>query len=62
MVAEAHMDALRVCCYPLSLTHDHILTCLGKQHWFFWTWKTGFSSTLGKIANPMWNYQSVSLV
>lgn len=27
------------------------------RHWFFWTWKTGFSSTLGKIANPMWNYQ-----
>ncbi|GAA5941415.1 glycoside hydrolase family 5 protein [Sporobolomyces koalae] len=27
------------------------------RHWFFWTWKTGFSTTLGKIANPMWNYQ-----
>ncbi|GAA6064426.1 hypothetical protein JCM10212_001201 [Sporobolomyces blumeae] len=27
------------------------------RHWFFWTWKTGFSNTLGKIANPMWNYQ-----
>ncbi|GAA5890506.1 hypothetical protein JCM6882_002943 [Rhodosporidiobolus microsporus] len=27
------------------------------RHWFFWTWKTGFSSHLGTIANPMWNYQ-----
>ncbi|KAL8279683.1 hypothetical protein RQP46_007996 [Phenoliferia psychrophenolica] len=27
------------------------------QHSFFWTWKTGYSTTLGKIANPMWNYQ-----
>ncbi|GAA6035435.1 hypothetical protein JCM8097_000253 [Rhodosporidiobolus ruineniae] len=27
------------------------------RHWFFWTWKTGYSSDLGKIANPMWNYQ-----
>ncbi|KAI5479242.1 glycoside hydrolase family 61 protein [Pseudohyphozyma bogoriensis] len=26
-------------------------------HWFFWTWKTGFSTHLGKIANPLWNYQ-----
>ena len=27
------------------------------QHFFFWTWKTGYSSTMGQIANPMWNYQ-----
>ncbi|SGY89872.1 BQ5605_C039g11774 [Microbotryum silenes-dioicae] len=27
------------------------------RNWFFWTWKTGYSETLGKIANPMWNYQ-----
>ncbi|GAA5828566.1 hypothetical protein JCM11251_000853 [Rhodosporidiobolus azoricus] len=27
------------------------------RHWFFWTWKTGFSTQLGQIANPMWNYQ-----
>ncbi|GAA5970274.1 hypothetical protein JCM11641_001644 [Rhodosporidiobolus odoratus] len=27
------------------------------RHWFFWTWKTGFSTTIGTIANPMWNYQ-----
>ncbi|GAA6019690.1 hypothetical protein JCM10207_009229 [Rhodosporidiobolus poonsookiae] len=27
------------------------------RHWFFWTWKTGFSETIGTIANPMWNYQ-----
>ncbi|KAL8277511.1 hypothetical protein RQP46_010066 [Phenoliferia psychrophenolica] len=27
------------------------------QHWFFWTWKTGYSSTLGRVANPLWNYQ-----
>ncbi|GAA5938971.1 hypothetical protein JCM3775_002637, partial [Rhodotorula graminis] len=27
------------------------------RHWFFWTWKTGYSTTLGMIANPMWNYQ-----
>ncbi|KDE06629.1 hypothetical protein MVLG_03124 [Microbotryum lychnidis-dioicae p1A1 Lamole] len=27
------------------------------RHWFFWTWKTGYSNTLGRIANPMWNYQ-----
>ncbi|GAA5830886.1 hypothetical protein JCM3770_001802, partial [Rhodotorula araucariae] len=26
-------------------------------HWFFWTWKTGYSDQLGMIANPMWNYQ-----
>lgn len=24
------------------------------------SWKTGFSPQLGKIANPMWNYQSVA--
>jgi glucan 1,3-beta-glucosidase len=24
---------------------------------FFWTWKTGYSPALGKIANPQWNYQ-----
>ncbi|BGP44003.1 hypothetical protein JCM10450v2_008219 [Rhodotorula kratochvilovae] len=27
------------------------------RHWFFWTWKTGYSDQLGMIANPMWNYQ-----
>ncbi|GAA5890080.1 hypothetical protein JCM5296_004763 [Sporobolomyces johnsonii] len=27
------------------------------RHWFFWTWKTGYSTQLGMIANPMWNYQ-----
>ncbi|SCV67335.1 BQ2448_5981 [Microbotryum intermedium] len=27
------------------------------RHWFFWAWKTGYSNTLGMIANPMWNYQ-----
>ncbi|GAA5863868.1 hypothetical protein JCM8547_006089 [Rhodosporidiobolus lusitaniae] len=27
------------------------------RHWFFWTWKTGYSGDLGMIANPMWNYQ-----
>ncbi|KAG0659221.1 hypothetical protein C6P46_005274 [Rhodotorula mucilaginosa] len=27
------------------------------KHFFFWTWKTGYSSTMGQIANPMWNYQ-----
>ncbi|KAM0747725.1 glycoside hydrolase [Meredithblackwellia eburnea MCA 4105] len=27
------------------------------RHWFFWTWKTGYSNTLGMIANPLWNYQ-----
>lgn len=27
------------------------------RNFFFWTWKTGYSTTLGMIANPMWNYQ-----
>ncbi|KAK4701542.1 glucan 1,3-beta-glucosidase, partial [Phenoliferia sp. Uapishka_3] len=27
------------------------------RHSFFWTWKTGYSNIMGKIANPMWNYQ-----
>ncbi|KAM0747523.1 glycoside hydrolase [Meredithblackwellia eburnea MCA 4105] len=27
------------------------------RHWFFWTWKTGYSNVLGTIGNPMWNYQ-----
>ncbi|KAL8292058.1 hypothetical protein RQP46_001524 [Phenoliferia psychrophenolica] len=27
------------------------------RHWFFWTWKTGYSSQVGNIVNPQWNYQ-----
>ncbi|KAI5480349.1 glycoside hydrolase family 61 protein [Pseudohyphozyma bogoriensis] len=27
------------------------------KHWFFWTWKTGYSNDLGMIGNPLWNYQ-----
>ncbi|KAM0745809.1 glycoside hydrolase [Meredithblackwellia eburnea MCA 4105] len=27
------------------------------RHWFFWTWKTGYSNVLGTVGNPMWNYQ-----
>ncbi|KAM0748715.1 glycoside hydrolase [Meredithblackwellia eburnea MCA 4105] len=27
------------------------------RHWFFWTWKTGYSNQMGTIGSPMWNYQ-----
>ncbi|KLO13412.1 glycoside hydrolase [Schizopora paradoxa] len=26
------------------------------QNWFFWTWKIGDSTTLGKMACPLWSY------
>ncbi|KAK4704592.1 glucan 1,3-beta-glucosidase, partial [Phenoliferia sp. Uapishka_3] len=27
------------------------------RHWFFWTWKTGYSDVKQAIVNPLWNYQ-----
>ncbi|KAG8978783.1 hypothetical protein FRB93_010872 [Tulasnella sp. JGI-2019a] len=26
------------------------------QHWFFWTWKIGNSTTSGTVESPMWSY------
>lgn len=26
------------------------------RSWFYWTWKIGYSSQLGKIPNPFWSY------
>ncbi|GAA6002074.1 glycoside hydrolase family 5 protein [Rhodotorula paludigena] len=45
---QARKDGLRL----VAETHMDAL-----RHFFFWTWKTGYSEDLGMIANPMWNYQ-----
>lgn len=48
--------------YPTATKQSFVQLALGNMdafggNYFFWTWKTGFSTGLGKIANPMWNYQ-----
>lgn len=56
--ALAHMDALQVG-FTLFLTLAGLsLDSICFQHYFFWTWKIGRSTTWGGIvAAPFWSYQ-----
>lgn len=59
--AHVHSRQQDYTAYNQSTKDGLKLVAAGHQdafkNWFYWTWKTGYSSQLGRIANPVWNYQ-----
>lgn len=61
-LAYAHMDALRDFFFWTCVFSFRPRWTLSADCFLRLSWKTGYSNTVGNIANPLWNYQSVVVV
>ena len=52
--AMSSMDALHVCIWLCIIFRQLNKFC---QHWFFWTWKIGSSTTTNSPRAPLWSYK-----